>query len=144
MSESNAQGDATSDADSDADRAEYLRRREAVLAKGGHRDAGPLRIIGWVAYALAVVVFVLFMIQLGLSSDPNGPAPLLLPIVTICLCSAGLWCSLGSVISETRSSGRRARNLVIAIVANAILAPLLVPVLVSVGSLIADLVSNLG
>jgi NADH:ubiquinone oxidoreductase subunit 6 (subunit J) len=131
------------DREKSAEHEEYLRNREAVLAASGHRDVTPLRVIGWVAYALAVVVFILFIVQLDVSSDPNGAAPLLLPIIAICLCTVGLWCALGPVLWESRSRGRRARNVVIAIVVNAIVAPLLVPLIVSVGSLIADLIGNL-
>jgi threonine/homoserine/homoserine lactone efflux protein len=126
----------------DAEREEYLRRQQQVRAQSTKSTWTPLRVVGWVAYAVALGFFVAFIVQVLNESDPNAGASLVLPTVAIAFCVIGLWCALGPVLAESRSRGRRIRNLIIAAVATVVVGGLLVPVIASFGGLIADLLSN--
>jgi hypothetical protein len=124
-------------------REDYLRRQQSNRTPPPRRQVSPFRIIGWLAYGAAVLVFVAFVAQMLMSADPNGPAAPQLPIAIVACCAVGLWCAIGPIFWESPTVARRVRNFVIAGLFTVIVYPLLVALVIELAGVTAALVSGL-
>jgi hypothetical protein len=125
-------------------RAEYLRNREAVLARPvDSRRFTPMRIATSLAGLVALVFFVLTAASYYNSSQEIGPTNVDLPTVSAIAAIATCWLGIGPFMLESRRVGVRVRNLIIAVVVTTILVPLSIPIFVDLGSLVGDLAYNI-
>ena len=125
-------------------RAEYLRNQQAVAAAPvDSRRWTPLRIATLVVGVVALSLFVATVISYYNSPQQDGPSNVLLPTVTSIAVLLTAWFAILPFLIESRSTGARLRNILIAAVATAVLAVVFIPLFVDLSSLVADLIYNL-
>jgi hypothetical protein len=133
------------DPEFDEARAEYLRNREAVAAAAKTSVRwSPWRVATLAVAAIAAGLFVATVVSYYRYPQEEGPTNTDLPIAVSVAALAICWLVILPFILEARTVGRRVRNIIIAAVATAILLPLLIPLFVELGSLVADLAYAIG
>jgi hypothetical protein len=92
------------------------------------RRATPLKIVGWVAYLVALVILVVFVLESIHGSIPTSQQLYPLPGLAAAFVVIGVWSVLGPFLYASRSTATRAGKYVLAALATVILFPLLVTI----------------
>jgi hypothetical protein len=99
-----------------------------------------LRIVGWVAYAITLVLFALFVILSIRGDVPKGQELYPLPGITSVFLIVGVWTVLGPALYRSRSTATRAGKYVIAAILTVVFYPLVVTGVSSLAAWIVSLI----
>jgi hypothetical protein len=123
-------------------RAAYVADQQLVQAAIRPRRPLPARVIGWALLTATLALFATTVVGYLRNPQESGAVNLALPTLVMGVGLLGAWFGLGPVLWESRSPRLRARNLALAAVVTLVLIPTGIALVVSLASLLADLLSN--
>jgi hypothetical protein len=124
-------------------RAAYLAHQEAVKTAVRPKRSVPLRAARWVTLVLTVGLFVATVASYLRNPQESGTVDLTLPTLAMAVGLAAAWCGLAPIFWEVSPVSVRVRNFVIGGVLTLILIPIGTVLVVSLTSLVADLISGI-
>ena len=99
-----------------------------------------LKVVGWVAYAITIALFVLFVILWTRNDIPKGDELYPLPGIASVFLIVGVWTVLGPALYRSRSTATRAGKYVIAVILTIVFYPLVVTGVSSLAAWIVSLI----
>jgi magnesium-transporting ATPase (P-type) len=98
-----------------------------------------LRIVGWAAYLVAIVLFVVFIVESIGGNVPTSQQFYPIPGVATVFLIVGIWSTLATVLWNSRSTATRVGKYIVAVLVTIIVYPLLVTILSDVASWLVSL-----
>jgi len=92
------------------------------------RRVTPLKIVGWAAYLVAIVLVVVFIVESINGNIPTSQQLYPIPGAAAALLVIGIWSTLATVLWKSRSTATRAGKYILAVLVTIIVYPLLVTV----------------
>jgi hypothetical protein len=128
-----------------AARAAYLENQRAVAASAKtRRRLGPFAILSLIGAVLTLGLYIATVVSYYNDPQEQGPSDITLPTLTSIAFMATIYSLVLPYLLESRTVGARIRNVVLAAVPSVILALFGIAIFISLGSLVADLIYNLG
>jgi hypothetical protein len=100
----------------------------------------PLKIVGWVAYLITLVLFALFVILWIRGDIPKGQELYPLPGIASVFLIVGVWTVLGPALYSSRSAATRAGKYVMAAILTVVFYPVIVTGVSSLAAWIVSLI----
>jgi len=111
-----------------------------LAAAAATRRGTLLKIVGWVAYGITLVLFALFVILSIRGDIPKGQELYPLPGIASVFLIVGVWTVLGPALYRSRSTATRAGKYVIAAILTVVFYPLVVTGVSSLAAWIVSLI----
>jgi 4-amino-4-deoxy-L-arabinose transferase-like glycosyltransferase len=113
----------------------WMRARNTLCVMSDDRAASelprrvtPLKIAGWVAYLVAIVLVVVFIVESIGGTIPKSQQLYPLPGVAAVFLVLGIWSVLATVLWKSRSTATRVGKYILAVLVTIIVYPLLVTI----------------
>jgi hypothetical protein len=117
---------------------EAARRKTAAVRQGKKspaksdpapaRRVTPLKIVGWGAYLVAIVLVVIFIVESINGNISSGQQLYPLPGVATVFLVIGIWSTLATALWKSRSTATRAGKYILAVLVAIVVYPLLVTI----------------
>jgi hypothetical protein len=128
-----------------AARAAYLQNQQAVVASAkARRGLSPFVIVSLIGALLTLGFYIASVVSYYNDPQEQGPGDITLPTLTSIAFMATIYSLVLPYLLEARTVAGRVRNLVLAAVPSVILTLFGIAIFIDLGSLVADLVYNLG
>lgn len=128
-----------------AAREAYLENQRAVLASArAKRGLSPFVIVSLIGAVFTLGFYVATVVSYYNDPQEQGPGDVTLPTLTSIAFMATIYSLVLPYLLEARTVGARVRNLVLAAVPSVVLTLFGIAIFVDLGSLVADLIYNLG
>jgi ABC-type phosphate transport system permease subunit len=128
-----------------AARAAYLQNQQAVVASAkARRGLSPFVIVSLIGALLTLGFYIASVVSYYNDPQEQGPGDITLPTLTSIAFMATIYSLVLPYLLEARAVAARVRNLVLAAVPSVILTLFGIAIFIDLGSLVADLIYNLG
>jgi hypothetical protein len=128
-----------------AAREAYLQNQQAVVASAkAKRGVSPFAIVSLIGAVLTLGLYVTTVVSYYNDPQEQGPGDITLPTLTSIALMATIYSLVLPYLIETRTVGARIRNLLLAAVPSVVLTLFGIAIFIDLGSLVADLIYNLG
>jgi hypothetical protein len=128
-----------------AARAAYLQNQQAVVASAkARRGLSPFVIVSLIGALLTLGFYIASVVSYYNDPQEQGPGDITLPTLTSIAFMATIYSLVLPYLLEARTVAGRVRNLVLAAVPSVILTLFGIAIFVDLGSLVADLIYNVG